>query len=203
MNTTLAAPSRITRAARICFWGGLIGAAQAVVLLLVPPVVGPERFSYPFDATGYVLAQLSFAAQHLLLLPGVLALLWAAGPASRTVRPALATAFVGMGLLVMMELVALAVAGAAMTDPSAVLVSALYGIPTLLIGAGLLVGGIGIVRARLWDGWRRWVPLVTGAYVFVVLLPGLMAPFWAGRVVIGVWMLLFAALGVALLRSPR
>lgn len=203
MTTTLATSPRITRAARLCLWGGLIGAAQAVALLLVPPVVGPERFSYPLDVTGHVLAQMSFAAQHLLLLAGVLALRRLAGPVSRTVRTALATAVAGMGLLTVLESVAITVAGAAVTDPSVVFVSALYGVPTLLIGAGLLVGGIGIVRAGLWDGWRRWVPLVTGAYVFAVLLPGLMGPFWAARVVIGVWMLLFAALGVALLRAPR
>lgn len=39
--------------------------------------------------------------------------------------------------------------------------------------------------------------------MFVVLLPGLFGPFWAGRVAIGVWMLLFAALGVALLPDQR
>lgn len=191
--------STTSRSARLCLWGGLIGAAQAVVLLLLPPAVGPDRFSHPFDATGHVVAQLTFAAQHLLLVAGLVALLRVAGPVSRTTRAALAAAVAGMVLLAVLEVVAAAAAGAAATDPLAVLVGSLYGIPTLLLGVGLAVGGVGIVRAGLWDGWRRWVPFAAGAYVFVALLPGLFGPFWLGRVVIGGWMLLFAALGAALL----
>lgn len=203
MTTTAITSARTTRYGRLCLWGGLIGAAQAAVLLVVPPVVGLERFSYPLDVTGHVVAQTSFFLQHLLVLAGGIALLRVAGPVSRSVRVALAVAVAGLGLLAVMEIVAMIPAGATMDDPLVVLVSALYGIPTLLIGGGLLVGGVGIVRAGLWDGWRRWSALATGGYVFVALLPGLMGPFWVARVAIGVWMVLFAALGAALLRDPR
>jgi len=40
--------------------------------------------------------------------------------------------------------------------------------------------------------------LVCGVAVFVVVIPGVFGPFLAGRLVLVAWMLMFAALGVAL-----
>ena len=42
-----------------------------------------------------------------------------------------------------------------------------------------------------------------GVWVFVPLMPSLFAPFVFARVTIGVWMLLFAALGWGLARTPE
>jgi hypothetical protein len=47
------------------------------------------------------------------------------------------------------------------------------------------------------------VPLALGVYVFVPLLPAIFGPMVLGRIAIGVWMLLFGALGVALTRADR
>jgi len=79
------------------------------------------------------------------------------------------------------------------------------------------VGGVSFGRAALWlygvgavlvaaavlPGWGRWVPLVLGAYVFVPLFPAVFGPMVLGRIAIGVWLLLFAALGVALVRAAQ
>lgn len=167
--TTSVSP-RTVLAGRLCVAGGLLGAGQSAVLLLVPPAVGPDRVGYPLTAGGHVVLQLTFVVQHLLLLAGVLALLRVAGPVSRSVRAAL------NGLL--------------------------YGVPTILIGLGMLVAGVGIVRAGPWTGWRRWTTLVTGAFVVVVVLL-ITSTFTASQVVLGVWMLLFAGVGLTLLRAPR
>ena len=45
---------RIGTAGRICLVGGLVGAVQATVMLAVSPTVSDDRYSYPFDTTGYV-----------------------------------------------------------------------------------------------------------------------------------------------------
>jgi hypothetical protein len=190
-------------AGRICCWGGLLGALQSVVLLLVPPAVGEDRVSYPFSSAGYVAAQLSSAVQHALLLVGVLALLRVAGPVSRAVLVALLATAAGLALITVAELAVVAAADMATDDPFPAWFGVLYGIPTVLIGLGLLVAGAGIGRAGCWTGWRRWITLALGAYVAVVLIPLIDTTFAIGQLVLGGWMLLFAGLGLALTRDPR
>ena len=71
-----------------------------------------------------------------------------------------------------------------------------YGFPIVAIGLGLVVAGH---RASRGDrscpergaGWL----LVMGGYVFVVMFPAVFGPLVAGRIAIGVWMLMFAGLG--------
>lgn len=199
--TTSASP-RTVLAGRLCVAGGLLGAGQSAVLLLVPPAVGPDRVGYPLTAGGHVVLQLTFVVQHLLLLAGVLALLRVAGPVSRSVRAALGTTAVGLGLLTLVQLYVITLADATTADPRAALNGLLYGVSTILIGLGMLVAGVGIVRAGQWTGWRRWTTLATGAFVVVVVLL-ITSTFTASQIVLGVWMLLFAGVGLTLLRAPR
>ena len=191
---------------RICLIAGLVGAAQAVVLSAVPAQVGEERFSYPFDATGHAVAQTSFFLQHLGLLPGLAALcVLPAAQSSRAATWGFRAGFVGMVLLAVQELVAIAPARSTATSDLAVLVENLYSVPVLLLGFGLLSGGISLARrtAGTSPAWLRWVPAALGAWVFVPLTPALMGPFLAGRIGIGSWMLVFAALGWGLSRTRR
>lgn len=183
------------RYGRICGWAGLIGAAQALVLLLAPAQVPTDRFSYPFDVAGHALAQTSFAVQHVGLLAG-LVVLRRHPAAADSRRPArwLQVAVVGMVLLAVMELVAILPAAAALDSPLAITVSALFAVPVFMLGGGLVVGGLGVARALGPAAGRgRWLPLLTGAWVLPVA-PA-MGFFVPGRIAIGTWMLLFAALG--------
>lgn len=71
------------------------------------------------------------------------------------------------------------------------------------MGVGLCVTGSSMWRARSWDGWRRGVVLALGIWVFVPMFPALaLTPTDGARLAIGGWMLLFTALGAALL-GPR
>lgn len=115
-------------------------------------------------------------------------------------------AAVGLVLLTAMELVTIVAYDAATDSSLATLVNNLYGPPVILIGAGLLVAGIALVRQGT-AGWvgARWMPalvLLMGVYVFVPLTPAIMGSFVAGRLGIGGWMLLFAVLGFGLTRLP-
>jgi hypothetical protein len=78
-----------------------------------------------------------------------------------------------------------------------------YGLATVAIGVGLVAAGVAVLRARVWSGRHRFVPLALGVWVFVPMLPALLAPFVAARLAITGWMLLFALLGVALVREER
>jgi hypothetical protein len=209
MSTTTLTPTATSRSVRRaglwCLGAGLVGAAQAIILLAWSPQVPDERYSYPFTGVGFVVAQASFFLQHLPLVLGVAALLWLPGArASRIARIATGAAAVGLVLLAVNELITIAAYHAATDSPLARLVNNLYGPPVILIGASLLVAGIALLRqgTAAWGG-ARWMPalvLLLGVYVFVPLTPAIMGSFTAGRLAIGGWMVLFAVFGYGLTR---
>ena len=209
MSTITRTPTTTSRSVRRagvwCLGAGLVGAAQAIILLAWSPQVSDDRYSYPFTGFGFVVAQASFFLQHLPLVVGVVALMWLpATRASRTARIATGAAAVGLMLLTAMELITIVAYDAATDSSLATLINNLYGPPVILIGAGLIVAGIALLRqgTARWGG-ARWVPalvLLLGVYVFVPLTPAIMGTFTAGRLGIGGWMLLFALLGFGLTR---
>lgn len=182
----------------------LIGAACAVVILAWPPQVSEQWYSYPFDPTGYIVSQSFFAVHHLGILAGLYGLALVAWPgATRAVKAGLITAIVGMVGLTACELFAITAARAEVGTPAADAVNNAYGFPMIVIGAGLVLAGIGLARRPVLPDWGRWVTLALGIYVFVPLFPAVFGPMVLGRIAIGVWMLMFAALGVALMRAER
>ena len=206
-RTPLTTSRSVRRAGVWCLGAGLVGAAQAIIMLAWVPQVSDNRYSYPFTGFGFVVAQASFFLQHLPLVLGVVAILrLPAARASRTARIATGAAAVGLMLLAVNELITIAAYDAATDSSLATLVNNLYGPPVILIGAGLLVAGIALLRqgTARWVG-ARWMPalvLVLGVYVFVPLSPAIMGTFTAGRLGIGGWMLLFGVLGFGLTRLP-
>lgn len=186
----------VGRLGRLCAWAGLLGAATGILLAVAPPSVADDRYSYPLSPTGFALIQAWFVVQHLGLLAGIVGLgRSSAGPGRRL---GVSTAAAGMVLLTLTEAVAITAARSSYPGPRTGLLDALYGVAVVAIGVGLAAAGIALLRRRAWSGRRRWVPLATGAYVFVPMLPLMFAGFVAARLVITGWMLLFALLGWAL-----
>ena len=175
-------------------------------MLLVSPTVSDDRYSYPFDSTGYAVAQSSFFAQHLFLLVGVLALLGlTAVRASRGARVGSWIGLIGMIGLTIAELVAISGHETAVGSDHASAIEAVYGIVVPLSGLGFLVAGIALMRGSRdpWAGASSVPPLVLVIGVssfFVPMTPAIIASYDAARIAIGVWMLLFAALGLGLSR---
>ena len=60
-----------------------------------------------------------------------------------------------------------------------------------------------MLRARVWDGWRRWLPLALGIWVFVTLMPAEGLGGGSAEAAMAGWMLLFAALGWCLATLDR
>ena len=56
----------------ICAAGGVIGVASGLVTAVVTPAAGMDMYRYPFRPHAYTVAQLVYAANHLMLLVGVL-----------------------------------------------------------------------------------------------------------------------------------
>lgn len=206
--TTITTRTAAGRAGRLRTLGtvtvaaGLLGAASAVAVIAWPEQVTTDHYSYPFNAAGYTVAQVWFAGQHLGLLAGLYGLAVLAWPrVGRSTRAGLVTAMLGIAVLAACEIFAVGAAHALVGSDRANLVDSLYGVPMTLAGIGLVVAGAGLARRQILPGWGRWAPLVLGVYVFVPLFPAVFGPMVLGRLAIGVWMLLFAALGVALVRA--
>ena len=93
-----------------------MGVAQAALVLAWPKQVSVDRFSYPFTSTGYVVAQATFALQHVPLAIGVAALGGLpAVRASRAARIGVIGAVVGLALLTLLEVIAMSAYGVAST----------------------------------------------------------------------------------------
>jgi hypothetical protein len=195
--------STIRRAGAVCFVAALAGAASGIYLAVKDPHVGTDRFSFPQDAGEFAIIQVWFVVQHLGLLLGLLALGWSgAVPATRLGRAGYVGTLASMVGLTVMEAVAISARSAATNSTTAAVVGAGYGLVSFAFGVSLVAVGIAILRAGTWQGWRRWLVLVMGIWVFFPMFPALATMTDGARLAISGWMLLFAALGLALMRDP-
>ena len=204
--TVLPAPARsLMRPGRWCFGAGLVGVAQGAAVLGWPHQVAEARYSFPFTPVWFVVAQATFFAQHLPLMVAVRAVANdSAGHGSKLARRSLLAAAAGLGLLALMELVAMAAATTAEDSTLGTTINALYSIPVLLAGAGLLTGAITLLRRPSHRRRLPWTLLALGIFVFTGLVPALANSFVAGRLAIMIWMALFAVLGAMMRqRSAR
>jgi hypothetical protein len=187
----------IARAGRITVWAGVLGAASGVYLAIRPPAVPVDQWSYPQPVWEYALIQTWFAVQHLGLALGIWGL-WNLLQRRNTVG--YYAAWGGMLALSLTELVAIIPATQTLDDPLVVALGAIYGVVTIVVGAGLVGLGVTALRSGVLTGWRRWIPLSVGVWVFFPMLPGIALSFLAARLTITGWMLLFAVLGWILMR---
>jgi hypothetical protein len=188
-----------------CLVTALVGVTQGAVVLAWPHQVGDARYSFPFTASWYVVAQATFFLQHIPLALAVGAL--AAAPAVRREKWAyrgMVVATIGLGLLAVLELVAMSAASTAEHSSLGTTINSLYGIPVVLAGGGLLVAGIVLLRRNVLDRRLSWTLTAIGGFVFVGLAPAISTDsFVGGRLAIMGWMALFALLGWMMQRSER
>lgn len=180
---------------------GILGAAGAVLLLAWSPQVPADLMSYPFTQRGFAIVQSVFAVQHLPLAL-LIAALWRSGAVGRSRLGAAGVALgvVGMLGLAAMELWIIHLGPQAYPGDATSSVDPGYGVTSMTIGLGLVLAGIAVLRAHAWAGPERWLALALGIFVFVPMGPGIAAGFVPARIVIGLWMLMFGALGWVLMR---
>lgn len=199
--TTTTTRTNLRTPGLLCLAAGLLGAASGLFLAYVEPQVPDSRFSYPLDTAGFVAIQIWFVLQHLGLLAGQWALRQS-GVSGRS-RAAAAGHLIGMGgmaLLTLTELLAISASESPYPSSRTDVLDALYGVSSIALGVGLTMVGAMVVRERSWSGWLRWLPLTLGVWVFVPMTPAMLVGFLPARLAISAWMLLFAALGWALIR---
>lgn len=169
-----------------------------MLLAVRPPAVPVDQWSYPQPVVEYALTQTWFAVQHLGLALGIWGL-W--DLTNRRSRFGYYAALGGMLALSVTELAAIIPATQQMDAPMVVALGAVYGVVSIVIGAGLVAMGVSALRSGVLFGWKRWVPISLGIWVFFPMLPGIAVSFVAARLTIVGWMLLFATLGWILMKQ--
>ena len=203
-NTSTAGFSFVKTAGLLCLVGAIIGVISGLVTAFIPPAVSFDRYSYPYTPTGFRLAQLVFMLNHVLLLIGILGLARSGAAGSGLLgRIGLWISAIGMATLTLCEVGAMTLATSPYPSPRTDFLDMAYGVASILIGVGLVLAGFAVARARKWGGWQRFVALICGVAVFVIVIPGVFGSFLAGRLALVVWMLMFAALGWALYNQGR
>jgi hypothetical protein len=175
--------------------GGIVGqVVQASTL------VGDDMFSYPWTSAELVAVSLVEALAFALGLVGLAGLRASgvAGP-TRAARVGLGVALAGSVLFVVAELASIAVRDQYLDEGTAGAVGGLFGLATLLLGAGLAVAGLAARRARRWESWRPTALLACGLWTLAMLGIVLTSLMPLGVTVMG---LLQAAIGAGLLTRP-
>ncbi len=73
-NTSKAESSFVKAAGLLCLVGAVIGLISGLVTAFIPPAVSTDWYSYPYIPTSFLVAQIVFILNHVLLLVGILGL---------------------------------------------------------------------------------------------------------------------------------
>ena len=203
-SAKLRTSSTIRFCGQVCLLAGVLGAASSGYLAVDSPAVPEDMWSYPQTPEAFTGTQVWLAVQHLGLLAGLFALWWSgAAGSTRLGRIGHTGAVAGVVGWIITEVAAITARHDANDTTLAGLLVVSYGLFSLFIGVGLILEGIAVLRARVWDGWRRWLPLALGIWVFVPLMPAMGLQGESAEAALAGWMLLFAALGWCLATLDR
>lgn len=75
---------------------------------------------------------------------------------------------------------------------------ALFPVAAVSTGIGMLMAGVAVVRARRWQGWRRFAPVGMGAYPFIFMFPILAVTGERPNLAVSLWGLTFIGIAAAL-----
>lgn len=185
----------------------IVGAAATtlggiVVQGIIQPAttVPDHRWSYPWSSGALVPVSILWASLHVLVFVGLLGFA-RSGVAGHTRSARLGTTLtlVGTALLFVGEIASILIRDQRTDDTGAVIVGAIFALAILLTAVGFLAAGIATVRARLWQGWRRFTPLTAGIVTFTLLGLNVTKALPTGVAIYGLCLL---ALGVALYTQP-
>lgn len=199
VSTTHDAAEFVRRAGLWCMVGGAVAAVGAVVTATVPASVPASELSYPYAPTVFRVTEVIWTVSHALMFVGTLGLARSgAVGTSRAGRVGVRIALVGMALIAVIELAFVFVATEAADATPAVVLDSAIGMATVLAALGFVLAGVATLRADVWQGWQRLVPLLCGLFVLVVFIPVLVIEpdlfLWP----VAGWSACFVLLGMAL-----
>lgn len=72
-----------------------------------------------------------------------------------------------------------------------------------LMGAGMILVGVAVIRTGAWSGWRRFAPLASGLYIPIVLIPAFVIAKGPSFIALAGFAAVYSVLGLAMLiESP-
>lgn len=171
-------------------WAGTLYAIGGAIWFFF--IVGSEMAGFPWSepqTTAFTIAEGVFAVVQTLLLIGFFGIWWSGGVGQGTFgKIAFGLATLGHLLFVLVEFHSLIIGELSPAFPLAPVTSAV----------GIFLTGIAVLRAKQWQGWTRWMPLVTGIYPFIFMVPFVVATGSTLDIAIGFWGLVRLVLGLAI-----
>ncbi len=145
-------------------------------------------------STRFFGAQAVWCLAQLLLVVGIVRL--------RGLRPggARRTVALGFGLAIVGRLAFLGVEVVSLTTGE--LAEELYPLGALPTAAGMVLAGVGVVRADRWCGWRSWTLLVMGLYPLATIFP-MAATGGSPDLAVALWSVPTIAIGLAVASEAR
>ena len=185
----------------VCLATGVLGAVICGYLTATDAVAPAGAFGYPRAQPGATALQIVLALSQVGLIYGLVAFgRTDAGPRTRRGRIGHHLAVTLMAGLIVVEGIAISVKVTALdaTPPAFGLVYAGY---TLGLGLALVLVGLDTAPPGAPQTRRRWLPVVAGLWLVVVLFPTLALGSQAAGWARAAWLVLFGMLGLALARE--
>lgn len=155
-------------------------------------IVGSILVGFPWSeahTTPFTIAEAIFIIVQTLLLIGFFGI-WQSGGVDegRFGKVAFGLAVLGHAIFVLVEMHSLILGDLSPAFPLAPVTSAV----------GILLTGIAVLRSKQWQGWTRWMPLITGIYPFIFMFPFVVITGSTLDIAIGFWGLVRFGLGLAI-----
>lgn len=145
------------------------------------------------EGAAFVVAEVLWIVIQSLLLIGVIGLALSGAAPGWLGVSALGVVLLGRAEFVVAEVHSLAIGEESLLLPLGALITV----------AGMTLVGIAVLRARRWEGWRRFMPLLVGLYPFVAMFPLVFVISEPSYLSIAGWGLPWILLGYALWSSAR
>ncbi|UFN45168.1 hypothetical protein [Nocardioides okcheonensis] len=171
------------------------GAIITAIYRNVSPI-SDEQLSFPWDGATAITTSLIWGITQVLIVIGLTAFARSGAAPTTAGRVGGRLAVAGAVLYVIAHALSLVAYDAALDDPISVAVLSCFGIGTLLTAVGLVIAGTATLRSGAWSGWRRYTPLILGAWM-VAMMPLQFTP--ALPLAVGIYALAVMGLGLALI----
>lgn len=167
--------------------------------------ISDEQQSYPWDGATAITTSLIWGITQVLIVVGLMAFARSGAAPTTAGRFGARLAVAGAALYVIAHALSLVAYDAPLDDPISIAVLSCFGVGTTLTAVGLIIAGTATLRSGAWSGWRRYTPLILGAWM-VAMMPLQFTP--ALPLAVGIYALAVMGVGLALIveglgRGPR
>jgi len=196
-------PSSLRRnASRTLVLAGVLSVPIGLLNLAFPPAVEPTVWGHPFDAGTLLFVSIVLVVAHLLKAHGFVGLSRLEGGGA-VVRWSMLTAALGFVVVGVCEVISASLAGVPIDSPAAVSLDNGYGVGSMLLAWGSMVGGTVIARKNLLVGPGRWSVLLSGAFMLFVVTPALFTRGPLAYLALTVWSVFYIWIGRTLAQTEK